>query len=216
VVTGESGSGFSLSKEMLLLAPLLGTGLAVSFDAGYFLGIGLRYFSLFSLSEHVVFALAILPPATVFAGLMLATASHTRRVREKFKPTKLSHFVGIVVTGLLVGLLAYIFDDALVTISLVGAIFISYFALHRAKTFLTQATGVFVAAIITAAALGKDAAHIDFNRTPTASISLKPAGEIKGVFIRSGERGVLIYDPKAKAVILKQWDDIAEVRDVLH
>ena len=69
------------SKEWLLLVPLLGSGLAVTYDAGYFAGIGLHFFTFFSLSEHIVFALGILPLAIIGAAASAAIFAHQLRLR---------------------------------------------------------------------------------------------------------------------------------------
>ena len=55
-------SGFAI-KDFFVLSPIIGTALALIYDVGYFYGVGISYFTLFSLSEHIVFALPALPVA---------------------------------------------------------------------------------------------------------------------------------------------------------
>lgn len=50
-----------VSQEFFVVLPLIGTALAVIYDVGFFSGVGLFYFTIFSVTEHVVFALAFLP-----------------------------------------------------------------------------------------------------------------------------------------------------------
>ncbi len=42
-------------KDQLLLVPALGTALAIAYDVGYFNGVDISFFTLFSISEHIVF-----------------------------------------------------------------------------------------------------------------------------------------------------------------
>lgn len=44
-------------KFVTFAGPLLASSLAVTYDVGFFVGIGIGFFSFFSLSEHLVFAL---------------------------------------------------------------------------------------------------------------------------------------------------------------
>jgi hypothetical protein len=71
----EAG-GFSFSlKETLIALPVYGAALGVAYDVGFFYGIGIGYFSLFSLSEHILFALPVAPVAIPLAfGISFTTA----------------------------------------------------------------------------------------------------------------------------------------------
>ena len=62
-------------KIWSVVVPLIATTLAVTFDVGYFYGLDINYFTFFSLSEHIVFALQALPIVIgilVFAPILLA------------------------------------------------------------------------------------------------------------------------------------------------
>jgi hypothetical protein len=54
-------------KELAIMIPLVGIALAVTYDVGFFYGIGIEYFTLFSLQEHILFALQAIPTAFVLA-----------------------------------------------------------------------------------------------------------------------------------------------------
>jgi hypothetical protein len=63
-------------KDYLVILPVIGTVSAVTFDVGYFYGIDINLFTLFSLSEHVLFSIEALPWAfsvVVVAPILLAT-----------------------------------------------------------------------------------------------------------------------------------------------
>jgi hypothetical protein len=57
-------------KEWAVALPLIGAALAVTYDVGFFYGIGLYYFTLFSLSEHILFALQVIPAAFAAAFMI--------------------------------------------------------------------------------------------------------------------------------------------------
>ncbi|WP_028134352.1 hypothetical protein [Bradyrhizobium japonicum] len=74
-------------KDAIVIVPLLGTALAITYDVGFFGGIGLPYFTMFTLSEHIVFALEAVPfviivivaiPICLYAVINLQTM--TKRV----------------------------------------------------------------------------------------------------------------------------------------
>ena len=66
-------------KALAIVVPVFATSLAISYDVGFFYGANIEFFTFFSLSEHVVFALqaipfALLPSITlvgVIAGLWI-------------------------------------------------------------------------------------------------------------------------------------------------
>lgn len=72
---------FSVS-ELIAGLPLLASGFAFMYVVGYFLAFDLAWFTFFSLSEHVVFALRALPFAiAALAGLLLAI-NHSARLKQ--------------------------------------------------------------------------------------------------------------------------------------
>jgi hypothetical protein len=57
-------------KIITVIGPLTATSLAITHDVGFFVGIGIGFFSFFTLGEHIVFALQAIPvfivPVAVF------------------------------------------------------------------------------------------------------------------------------------------------------
>ena len=64
-----------------LFVPLVAISLGLIFDVGYFFAIGWGMFSLFSLSEHLVFAIPAIPFAFLFILLLYATLAIERPER---------------------------------------------------------------------------------------------------------------------------------------
>jgi hypothetical protein len=65
--------GFHLEqiRFALLAIPFLGAIIAITYDVGYFSGIDIRYFSFFSISEHIVFAMEFITYALSIAGVFI-------------------------------------------------------------------------------------------------------------------------------------------------
>lgn len=70
-----SGEAFALGdnplKILTVAGPLFASSLAITYDVGFFAGIGIGFFSFFSLSEHLVFALQSLPFAILPVLILL-------------------------------------------------------------------------------------------------------------------------------------------------
>src|SRR4051812_36996300 len=84
-----------LSKEYLVAIPILGTGSALTFDVGYFYGIDINFFTIFSLPEHLVFALEAAPLAFVASSaayflfmICFSVFDLQSKIRERLRPKK--------------------------------------------------------------------------------------------------------------------------------
>jgi hypothetical protein len=68
---GPKSSAFN--RELLVILPLAGSAIAITYDVGYFSALDINYFTMFSVSEHIVFAFEALPLA-LLATLSLVVA----------------------------------------------------------------------------------------------------------------------------------------------
>jgi hypothetical protein len=99
--------------------PLIAATIAVSFDVGCFYAIDISFFTLFSLSEHIVFALEALPVA--LAGLFIITIllpamlSRSLPIRPSTITTRNQKAIAIVVLATLLGSLTFFLVYALYT-----------------------------------------------------------------------------------------------------
>ena len=71
-------------KDMTAAAPFIATSFAFAFNVGYFWSIDIGWFSLFSLSEHVVFALRALPVA-IGASIVFMIGLNFAQLESRFK-----------------------------------------------------------------------------------------------------------------------------------
>jgi hypothetical protein len=56
-----------LFRVLAVAGPLLASSIAITYDVGFFSGVGIGFFTFFSLSEHFVFALQSFPFAIPIA-----------------------------------------------------------------------------------------------------------------------------------------------------
>src|ERR1700741_672755 len=54
-------------KDLLFALPIYGAALAITYDVGYFYGLDMGYFTMFSLAEHLVFAMQAIPFSLAFS-----------------------------------------------------------------------------------------------------------------------------------------------------
>jgi hypothetical protein len=66
--------------------PILGGLLAISYDVGYFWGADITYYSLFSLTEHLVFATQALPLAVIATVSYILITAVIERYRSAITP----------------------------------------------------------------------------------------------------------------------------------
>jgi hypothetical protein len=97
---------FGTSRDFLVLVPLLGSVLAVTYDIGSLTSVGTAFFSFFTLSEHIVFALEVLPAAIAFALCVASLAYFHKQFRMRRLATEhrwTSLFV--IASGIIVAIL---------------------------------------------------------------------------------------------------------------
>jgi hypothetical protein len=96
----DKSEQLGFDKELLIIIPLLGSAIAIVFDVGYFAGIDLSLFTIFSLNEHILFALAVFPEAIVVAGL--AGLLSSRSMAEGIAKSALNTRIAMAVVALVI------------------------------------------------------------------------------------------------------------------
>ena len=211
------------SRELVVAIPVMGTALAISYDVGYFYGIDINFFTLFSLAEHVVFAIQAVPAAVAIAILLVA-----------FVGTRLDLAVGLKIynagkkqqssTNTAIALFALIaVGILLITIYFrmwqffVAAAAGFFLAMSRiigfARRTLYVVSGILV--IVAAFTLGYDnaRAHVLYdamNHSIQFDKEMEPS-PLPVKVIRSGEKGILYYDTNAKQIVFVKWDKIKKL-----
>ena len=206
-------------KTVAVLVPIIGSVLAVCYDVGYFSGIDIHYFTVFALSEHVLFAIQILPftlglALGIVCGAPGAAASHKRlaaRARLSPEPVRVAlafALIGSIGIPLVAGFPSVI----------AGLIAFISFAYVFKKGFQVLAAAVgFSGVLMVTMMLGSDFAYKDINaKAATNSVEEGSSKTLQGRIIRSGDKGLLFLDTQKHEVTLIPWREIKEVRNIDH
>jgi hypothetical protein len=202
-------------EESVAWIPIFVVALAVTFDVGYFWAIDINMFTLFSLSEHLVFAAQAIPIVlfvSVFGVLLVAISSWmltsngnkestSRSVGRKFKWLSIFWYsymtIAIIVTYLL-GLWTYLyFNSFILFIGIVFDLLPRSFIVHvfaHARLSFGIACAVVLFSLVLAAGHSMAANYIADYKNFRHVVQLKNQSEVSGRIVRSGDRGVLMVD----------------------
>jgi hypothetical protein len=205
-------------KDLAVIIPLLSSAVALAWEGGYFGVIGGGSFTLFSLSEHIGFAVEALPIGILSSLFFLIVLGYLDRVSKNISEqtrfsdssvTIFGYISGIVTAAMLTWLsymtpnMTWLFTAGLVSLWAVPKIFI----LSRGK--LRQPTGVIFGTLISlmalAFSLGWDSAS---SLGSTQALIETKEGEIKARIMRTGERGILYYRPEDRRFSVVPWVDV--------
>jgi hypothetical protein len=215
-------------------APLLGTMIAVCFDVGYFYGVGIDYFTLFSLTEHIGFALEALPYAlgisilAIFIDAATEAPGSWSRIRKAVKgeydyrekgdlSSRLRRILFVAGIFLLFSgaTLLYLLHLGLFRSSLLMSLFMMQVLITMAADHRWYASGpifLFIIGCAAALLLGDFMGSHYVTEVPARyTIALKSGDPISVNVIRSGERGVLYAKYQPNVVEFAQWDSIKSI-----
>ena len=230
-------------KDIAIVLPLLGIVLTTTYDVGFFYGIGIEYFTLFSLQEHILFALQVIPTAFVVAfGVPSGILAYRAGVRAADKNTpsiptgkvELSELLAIrekvrayfrtsqrwllfysllfIAFGSIMIALHQYFIGVIATMSGVGSL-IAYAIKggNVSSAYFVLWYLVFYTCI--SFALGLQVGWYTLHSTKSLEvIDTKNEGQLQATLIRSGDRGMLVFDPTTRSVQFLLWDDVKGFR----
>jgi hypothetical protein len=220
-------------EKFFPVIPLAGTAIAVFFDVGYFYGVGVNYFTLFSLTEHIGFALEALPFAlfiSIFVMLIdavteapknwefrkkAATGEHLPP-REQLSILKRKFFKLLIVLLLFsaasIGYFWYREHFRLMVLACVAFPMLIAKVLAHNRWYSSGAITLLIIGCAASLLLGEFIGS-DYITLSTArdSLVLKSGDTISVNVIRSGERGVLYAKPAPTVVEFTQWDAIRSI-----
>jgi hypothetical protein len=219
----------------LAYVPLLGAAVALTFDVGYFFALNLSFFTMFSLSEHILFAIQSFPIALVVILLLLIAAAIFLSVWDRPAPTapvnpKKLHGVqliaAIVLLALLVLALLLYFGYLLYSTPIVNPLAFEILMGLGGLVFINDPYKRAFVATVTVLFLLTFSFFIGYSFAASAitttdpnnifqpgigTINLKNGSQINGRIIRSGERGVLIYDPASDRLRFLMLEEISSI-----
>jgi hypothetical protein len=216
-------------KELFVLLPVVGSAIAITYDVGYFYALDINFFTVFTISEHIAFALEILPVAILATIILIVTpiawdkgrrsgAAEARReittgIKTKFYKTKffwtqLAFFIWLV--GL-----AYFYRSATsiaIVLIYAGAIILAeWFAIYLLLQPMVWLGASSLACLTLSFTVGMDVAT-SYRNSTIYSYAVKTADrELKVKVVRSGERGLLFHEEVSKQLLLLPWNEIKQV-----
>jgi hypothetical protein len=211
----------SSSIQYLPVVTVFCTSLGVMFDLGFFVNLGFGMFTLFSIAEHLLFALESGPiflAATCFTYLFFKSSKEVGlKITGAVIPqsrAKLVGFVAYILSGLCAISGLYLDTESLVLTIGFGIIFAAPLVVELGGSTDLEHMAAFLVTSMIGVALGGYAfaqTYQEDNRTPYR-IEKRDGGVLTGTLIRSGDRGLLFYDAKDREFRLLPWDAIAMVR----
>jgi hypothetical protein len=204
-------------KEALVVVPLIGSVLAITYDVGYFYGVDIYFFTFFSVTEHLVFAMEAVPIAFILAVFITFLVGTDRGRKyldiEAEKATKRPRqpwFTYLTAAGC-VGL-ALMYGHASIIGALVAGIVTGYlYTVSPPRNVVLTSTGA--AVLFVAWTYGFDMGH-SYLKQGDASHSIQTGNQALAVnIIRSGDKGVLYYEPKEKQIAFLKWDQIQKISE---
>jgi len=208
-------------KDALIFVPFVASAFAVSYEIGTFIPLG-RAFALFSLTEHLLFAFEAVPIAVALAVLLFIASAITGPIwevlRQKDSGRKLRLRFRWLIGWLLLVALAEIAlgltERRAIHIALGFALLV--FAggaaspqriLFRSRISIPLAISL---ALLVTMALGFDRIRTILNISLPADFII--GGNIKkAVYVRSGERGLLIFDQTLNEFSFEKWDEVKKI-----
>jgi hypothetical protein len=232
---------FSNLKELAVLVPVFGTAIAITYDVGFFWGLDINYFTLFSLTEHIVFAIEALPVALglsfTLAVLFVVFKATDQRKNDKAErematlnaQQKSEWLRQSAARDRRIALRWVAFSLASLPLAWLGHPLLSIIvftccmslqsigALFYPKILYSPffvANSVVTVSLLITFAVGVDVQQRFVRGGKVAhAISLENS-ELTGRIVRAGERGLLFYDPGSREISFVRWETVKRIRTV--
>lgn len=233
--TNQNLNNNTIIEGISKLFPILAggsAGIAIAFDIGYFYGIDINLFTLFSISEHMLFSLEALPIAllamlcliifltiinTAMRPLLKYVLSPTDGAQQhkKLRPRKtLFYGAALAIYILIVIFYTYYTNILYVLMIIISQLPIFFKDIPRKYMFgiilqVIMYVNLVIFSLMVGVHMGE--AYISDDLAAFHKISTNAGGVIYVRVIRSGERGVLFFDINDKHIKLLKWGDIEDI-----
>jgi hypothetical protein len=218
-------------KDWIVAVPLLASCIAITYELGSFSPLSSESFALFSLSDHVLWAIEVLPVAFATSAGILVTGAFIlifeRRQTTEVKPAEqASGFIperfksaaflfGFGILGILYSVYVKGPDSARGVLTLLAPFCVMLLVLIpnwvRSRVLLTGAFIVFMAlAYVFAWGSDHTSSMLESKRLSTFDFG---GNNVKyGILVRSGEHGLLIYDPENRELTFAKMAELKNLR----
>ena len=213
------------TKDYLLLVPTLATGLAIIYELGSFYPLGTVAFSLFSITDHLLWALQMLPYSLIVVGgsiiaIVVYEAIHSTAKGSSLEKTSspetksrarryLSKLLNFCIG---VAFLAYGVHDRSGTLIVIGIFGLAIFCTPKSpklKPAVMMAAALFVVCVVFA--LGFDGTRRALNGTTPARFEFS-GGDVRNlVLVRSGDHALLLFDRDLQQFMFVKLDELKRI-----
>jgi hypothetical protein len=219
-----------LVKEGLIVIPLFASALAISYDVGCFFWFDIKLFSLFSTSEHLGFAFEALPlavmvsvglfglafgmrfPESISVWIDVMRGKRDAKTMKEFEWVRKRQFRLLIVVGVLAIFIAYpgfrILPWTICAMILLFGTTLTIIPAARLVTKLHVTIFVVAAGLLVALATGADFSRSYIKFGKPKHILFVGEEKVETKLIRSGECGVLVFEPVSKELRFIRWDAI--------
>jgi hypothetical protein len=211
--------------KILTLVPVLAVALAITFDAGYFWGIDINFFTLFSLSEHLVFAIQAIPnvlevmvicsiASPLIAWLLSDTKVEVIKLRKRriwAQAGMLALIVALLAYSIWVGdYIAFAFGAVLSAASLGVILSRRHLLGYRRELLISYVVG---STFFMSFAIGYRDGYEYLRATEfhPHSIHLKDSTAIVGRIVRAGDRGILFVESKGNSLQFIRLEQVISI-----
>lgn len=221
-----------MPEKLVAIVPLVILALALTFDVGYFSAIDINLFTLFSLSEHLVFAAEAIPLVLVVsffgvvtigvAGIFVVKQQEDLKVganKKSAKPARLNLFWAaymLFAIGLTYYLKQYIFSAFNAAVFILGII-VSLMprwaiaaVLALGKVGAVAAVTIVLFILVFGVGYGVADGYVQKYETPRNVLRLKNAPDTFAKVIRSGDKGVMFVNAEGRVMFVRM-DDIVSI-----
>jgi hypothetical protein len=207
-------------KELFVVIPLVGSAIAISYDVGYFYAVDINFFTIFSIAEHIVFALEATPLALLLAVsvvMFFKTGINERLEQAGARHAATGAWWPTIALAMLVLVLIVLLYVGWIGTSVLagivgGGVSIWLKSTPQEKWMMFSAAGCTVIVISFAAGFDMGMRYLRFG-PPRHSIQTDASESLSVKIIRTGERGVLYFEPKSKEVGFIKWASIKKISE---
>jgi hypothetical protein len=208
-------------KTLIVAVPLAASMIAMTYNVGYFSGIDIKVFSLFSLTEHIVFAIEALPLAfglmfgsfVSIASLSMPKGKNTTVIGRWLIQRKV---VGLAFSLLLLGVIAYLINS-IHWFVISGLVFVAIFMYESLRKRFSANIAILFGAVIVFTVIfiiGYDqGARLLRSRLETHFLQVDGT-TLAGRLVRGGEKGILFVRADSKELLFVRWDNIKSLKTV--
>lgn len=215
--------------DYLIYLPAMGSILAVSCDVGYFYAVNINFYTLFSLSDHILFSLQYFPLALVavcgmalvmlvalrsliFIGRSIIDGDENGQLSTAHRRSRLKLTLVLLVLAIISnGTLLY-FDRSITTIITVSTFSLPVVFYLIAPNLASGPQFLFLAYLIVALAMSftfgltLGEASKESKKFTSAIETSKNLLNVR--FLRSGEKGVLFVEEQTKRISFLVWSEV--------